>query len=148
FARRHPHERPEIPHELCLVVILPVDRRAPFALRREHELGEAAQESLAAQQQLGREAEVTSAETLERTLADVQSLAEFGDAGDVRVAQGGLAGENLSFLRRRARRVLHEIIVYARRDPVLVAAGIFDDPENWSEKREGFMRGAIDRPVS
>src|SRR5690606_9093405 len=81
-------------------------------------------------------------------LADVQTPAEFDDAGDVRVAHGGLARENLSFLRRRARRVLHEIIVYAGRAPVLEAAGLLNDHAHWTEKRAGLMRGDIDRQTS
>ena len=102
LARRHAHERAEVAHELRLIVILAVERLAPVAARVEHELREAAQEPLAAQQQLGRKAEIAPAQPLERAGGEAEPLAQLGDVGDVGIAQRLVAGEDLRFVRRRA----------------------------------------------
>src|SRR5690606_27148146 len=97
--------------ELRLVVVLPVEGLAPAVDGLEHELREAAQEPLAAQQQLRREAEVAPAESLERTPVHPEPVAELGDVGDVGIAQRLLAREDLLLLRYRAPRVLHQVFV-------------------------------------
>ena len=49
FARRQRHELMEIPDELGLIVIAGIQCSDPFQRRIEHELGQAAHESLAPQ---------------------------------------------------------------------------------------------------
>ena len=65
-AGAHGHEAFEITHEMGLIDILPVERPDPLERGIEHELGKAAHEPLAPQQQLGRKTEGAGAEPLER----------------------------------------------------------------------------------
>ena len=148
LARRHAHERAEVAHELRLVVVLPVERLAPAARGLEHELREAAQEALAAQQQLGRKAEIAAAQPLERAPVHAEPLAELGDVGDVGIAQRLLAGHDLRLVRHRPIDVPHQEIVDPAGDPIAVAARTLHDVVDRPEQRESLVRRAVDRPIA
>ena len=107
-----------------------------------------AEEALTAQQQLRGKAEVAPAEALERTLAHTQPLGERGHVGDRRIAQRGLAGEDLRLLRRGPVRVLHQVVVDADGDPVVIAIGALHDPLNRCEEGKGFVNRTIDRTIA
>jgi len=82
------HERLEVADELRLVVILAIERADPLERGVEHELGEAAQETLAAQQQLRREPEVAPGQPLERVDRQVRDFRELGHRRDSRIEHG------------------------------------------------------------
>src|SRR3546814_6075904 len=72
-----------------------VHRLGPPAAAVEHERGEAAHEALAAQQQLGRKAEIADTDPFERAHGLARKVGEVGDVGHFRIDQRPVNAQDL-----------------------------------------------------